>query len=130
MKLNIIGFAASIILATTGGALAEAPDLAGQWTGSGFAEVTNGNKERVRCRVTYSKESAKVYAVNAVCASPSIKIYQSGVVSRATINTYLGRVHNNQFDISARVRVVVRGARQTITIKADQGSGQIKLRKL
>lgn len=110
-------------------ATAQSKDISGQWSGAGYAHLASGQKENVRCRVTYNRESSKVFEVNAVCASPSLRIWQTRNVLKATKNTYVGNLHNDEFDISARVRIVVRGSRQSITMRAGEGSGKLTLRR-
>ena len=64
-------------LAVAAGVVAMAPapafagDLQGSWSGGGTMSLASGKRERVRCRVTYSRKSQTTYLVSAVCASPS-----------------------------------------------------------
>lgn len=106
-----------------------AVSLDGEWRGSGTVQVTNGNRERVTCRVSYSRQSSRVYGFHAVCASTSVRVIQNGVVSQASANSYVGTTHNPEYNVSGRIRIVVSGGSQTVTVRADQGSGRIVLRK-
>ena len=55
----------SISSAATSAALAQSPPfagLAGSWTGSGSISLSDGSKERLRCRATYGSISGVVDA--------------------------------------------------------------------
>lgn len=127
--IRLFGPAAILLFSTTLSTVAEARDIAGQWRGTGYAQVADGKRERVQCRVAYGRVSSKVFSVHAVCASPSVRILQRGTVLRATSNIYRGSLRNPDFNVTARVRIVVRGARQTVTIRAAEGSGRLTLRR-
>lgn len=106
-----------------------APAIDGEWRGGGTVQIADGGREKVTCRVTYSRQSSGVYGFHAVCASPSIRVLQNGVVSAATATSYIGTAHNPEYNISGRIRIVVKGSRQTVTVRADQGSGRLTLSK-
>lgn len=104
-------------------------DIAGQWSGTGYAQLTTGQKEQVRCKVTYDRQAKKVFGVKAVCASPSLRVHQTGTILKVTDNTYVGNLQNAEFDISARVRIVITGAKQAVTVTASEGSSRLNLRR-
>lgn len=106
-----------------------APPIDGEWRGSGTVQITNGGRERVTCRVRYDRQSSGVYGFDAVCSSPSVRVLQRGVVSSASAVSYVGTATNPEYNVSGRIRIVVRGNKQTVTVRADQGSGTISLRK-
>lgn len=108
---------------------AHAGPIDGTWSGGGYVQITDGKREKVRCKVTYSRQTDKVYAVNAVCASPSNKIRQTGEVLLVSKDRYVGDFYNNQFDISGRVKVNVSGSKQTVSFKSSSGHGSMNLRK-
>lgn len=108
---------------------ASAASLSGTWSGGGYVKPTDGKRERVHCRVTYSQQSSKVFSVSAVCASKSNKIRQSGEVLKVSSTRYVGDFYNSQFDISGRVRVKISGNTQTVTFKSASGYGSMTLRK-
>ena len=108
---------------------AAAAGLNGTWSGSGYMEPASGKRERVRCVVNYSRETPKVFAVSATCASGSASVRQTGEVLKIRSNLYAGDFHNQQFNIRGRVRVTVSGRRQTVTFSSDDGGGRLTLRK-
>ena len=120
-----------VLLATLAGSslTAHAGPIDGTWSGSGYVQVTDGKREKVRCRVTYSRQTDKVFSVKATCASPSNKIYQTGEVLKVGNDRYVGDFYNNQFDISGRVRVSVSGSSQTVSFKSASGHGSMSLSK-
>lgn len=108
---------------------AVAVGLNGTWSGSGYVKPTSGERESVRCRVTFNRQSSKVFGVRATCASSSNNIRQTGEVLMIRPNYYVGDFYNRQYDISGRIRVTVRGSTQTVTFSGDNGRGQLTLRK-
>lgn len=122
----------SLLLATSffGGAVdAAAGNLAGVWSGGGFVTPKSGKKERIRCRVTYSKQSDKVYSVSANCATSEMKVYQSGNILAVGNNRYVGDFYNSQWDVNGKVRVVVSGNSQSVVLTSASGSGRLSLKK-
>ena len=106
-----------------------AQSLDGAWSGGGFVKPTSGKREKVRCRVTYSRQSAKVYGVNARCASASATLRQTGELLKVRSNLFVGDFYNAQFDFRGRIRVVVSGKSQRVTLSGDGATGSLRLRK-
>ncbi len=108
---------------------ADAASLAGEWSGSGVVSPTDGPREKVRCRISYRQESEKVFGLTATCATRSNKIQQTGKLLMVNTTNYIGDFYNPAHDVTGRVRVVVRGTRQTVTFESARGSGRVTLRK-
>lgn len=108
---------------------AEAAALSGTWSGSGYVNPKDGKRERVRCRVTYTRESQKVFRVKAVCATTSVKINQTGEVLMVNERRYVGDFYNAEYDVSGRIGITLRGGSQTVTFSGSQGHGSMTLRK-
>ena len=108
---------------------ATAAPLDGAWSGGGSIKPSSGQRERVRCRASYTRITAKVFRVSARCATASASIRQTGELLLVRPNVYVGNFYNSQFDISGRIRVVVRGSSQTVTLSSRAGTGQLRLRK-
>ena len=106
---------------------AQSRSIEGSWRGSGYFKPSSGTKERIRCRVSYSKVTSKIFSFSGTCANPSGSVRQTGEILRATDNRYVGEFHNSEFGISGRIRVIVRGNRQAVTLTSNQGSGQLNL---
>ena len=123
----MFGLAALTLCVTAGRPVAQTLD--GSWSGSGFVKPTSGQRERVRCRVSYSRQSAKVYGVSARCASASATLRQTGELLKIRANLYVGDFYNAQFDFRGRIRVVVSGRTQRVTLSGDGASGSLRLRK-
>ena len=108
---------------------AHAVPLDGTWTGSGFVTPSSGQRERVSCRVSYSRQGPSVYAFSATCATASAKFNQSGQLTMVNESRYIGDFFNPEYNLSGRARVVVSGSRQTVTLSSQSGSGQLNLSK-
>lgn len=108
-------------------AFAQSRSIEGTWTGGGYAELTDGQRERVRCRVRYTRVGANIFGVSAVCASPSVRVTQTGTVSRVAANRFAGDLYNPEYGVAGRVRIVVSGAKQTVRMTSAQGSGALSL---
>ncbi len=109
--------------------IAHAVPLDGSWSGGGYVKPKSGDREKVRCKISYNKQTDKVYGVNAVCATSAGKISQTGNVLKIRKNRYVGDFANDQYDISGRIEVTIRGKRQTVTLKSGRGFGKLSLRK-
>ncbi len=123
-----ISFLATLFMASFAIPASAAP-LEGSWRGSGFVNPKSGNREKVRCKMSYKRESTKVFRVTAVCASPSAKIRQTGELLKINPNLYVGDFYNGEYDISGRVRVILNGHHQTVSFSSPNGSGRITLKK-
>ena len=106
-----------------------AAEIEGNWSGSGYVAPTKGKRENVRCKIRYKRHTAKVFAVRAVCASPSAKVIQTGEVLKVKENLYVGDFYSPDYDISGRVRVTVSGSRQKVTFSSARGRGAVTLSK-
>lgn len=122
----LAAFTASLLAFTP---TSHAASLSGEWVGGGFIEPRAGTRERVRCRVRYSRVSRNVFSVNARCASPSGSLNQTGEVIRVRANRYVGDFYNAQFNEYGRARVIVRGRSQSVTVTTGSGRGRLTLRK-
>lgn len=127
IRLPAFMTAAILSFAAASGAVAE--PLQGSWSGNGFFKPTDGKRESVRCRVSYSPQGTSVVAVSATCASASATIRQSGQLSMVSPNKYVGDFHNSDFDISGRIRVSVSGKSQTVSFTSSKASGSMSLSK-
>ncbi len=123
----VLTFAVSML---TGGHTAQAASIAGSWSGSGFVQLKTGQKERVRCRVSYSKSTGRTFGLSATCASTAGTISQSGrVVQLKGGNRYSGRLYNPEHNVAGKIVVSVNGLHQTVTVTSSQGQGKFTLRR-
>ena len=104
---------------------AQTRSIAGSWSGSGYLKPASGQRERVRCRAKFSKITSKLFSFSATCASAAGSVRQTGQLTRATSTRYIGVFNNAQYGISGRIRIVVKGSRQTVYLSGNQGSGQL-----
>ena len=101
--------------------------LEGPWSGGGSVVFGSGAKEQARCRARYTRRSESSYFVNATCASASGKASQTAVLRKASANSYRGRFHNSEYNISGVIFVVVRGNTQSIRLTSGSGSAYIQM---
>ena len=103
--------------------------IIGSWSGGGFVRSASGSKERVRCRIRYHKASATTYGAVATCATTAGKITQTAQIKKRGEGRYSGTFYNAQYNIAGRIRITMRGRRQTVILTSKEGSGRLSLRK-
>ena len=116
-----------LVVASHSPSEAQSQGLQGYWRGSGYIAPSKGQRERVRCRVWISSSSAKTYRVKAQCASQAANIDQTGRVRKTGRNSYIGDFFNSDFNIRGRLRITLRGNRQSVTMHSNSGSGRLTL---
>ena len=122
--------------------------LAGQWTGSGTIDLSNGAREPIRCRAGYDVLAARRnLQINIRCASDSFNfnLYSSAVLSgRAVSGTWSESTHGIAGTISgtaegdhihvraeslaftANLSLATHGSRQSVLIRAVDPNASIK----
>jgi len=108
---------------------ASAIGLDGVWIGSGYAQPNAGQRERLQCRVTYSRMNDTIYNVVAICATTAARIRQTGELVMVRPGLFVGDFNNQQYDISGRVRVSLEGNAQSVTFSNEAGQGSLSLRR-
>lgn len=120
--------------------------MAGSWTGGGTVTLSDGNRERLRCRSTYSPDAAGAnMQLSLICASDSYKFelasqvqYNDGRISgnwnetsrnaagqisgTATGGQITARVDGQTF--AAFVSISTRGDRQSVSIRSPGSTMQ------
>jgi hypothetical protein len=120
----------ALMVAVVGAAtVAKAESVKGLWRGSGFVNPSEGRRERVRCRVVYTRQSAQRYQLTARCATASANIDQLGEVRRTGRNRLSGSFYNADFNVRGRIRIRLNGNQQVVTLISDAGSGRLTLFK-
>jgi hypothetical protein len=122
--------------------------LAGQWSGSGTIDLTDGKREPIRCRASYDVLSdQRNLQLNIRCASDSYNFdlrasatYSAGSVSgtwsestRLVTGTIAGRADSEHISVvakaasfSASLTLTTHGARQSVVIRAHSADAGIK----
>ncbi|MBV8791372.1 MAG: hypothetical protein JO205_14800 [Pseudolabrys sp.] len=122
--------------------------LAGEWTGNGKVEFSNGNHEPLKCRAAYDViGNNNNVQLNIRCAGESYVFdlrgsatYASGSITgtwsestRNAAGTITGQVQGERFQIlaksesfSATMTLVTRGDRQSVQIKSGDAQSSIK----
>jgi hypothetical protein len=122
--------------------------LAGQWSGSGSIELSNGAHEPIRCRAAYDVlQQQNKLQLNIRCASQSYSFdlrasatYAAGAITgswseatRDAAGTISGKADGDRFQVVARgpaftasLTVVTRGNRQSVTIQSHDEKTMVK----
>ncbi|MFM1813355.1 MAG: hypothetical protein RLZ98_50 [Pseudomonadota bacterium] len=112
-----------------GGLAGVVGDIAGEWHGPGYALLGNGERVFVQCRVSYDRQSDSVLAVRALCATASVKLLQTGSISKVDDQRYIGTVRNEEHGMQGRVRIERQRDELVVHIAADSGSARLVLRR-
>jgi len=105
------------------------PGLTGSWSGGGWVSFSTGNKEKARCRATYSRAGKKSYKLHATCATSSGKASQTATVYQVTSGRYRGNFFNSDYNVRGTIRVVVSGGSQHVNLAGDGASASLSLRR-
>ena len=122
--------------------------LAGQWSGSGTIELSNGVHETIRCRASYDvlREQNNLQ-LNIRCASASYNFdlrasanYSAGAISgswseatRMVAGSISGRAEGDRFQVvataatfAASLTLITHGGRQSVVIRPNDTQAGIK----
>ncbi|HEX9881683.1 MAG TPA: hypothetical protein VGA65_04160 [Hyphomicrobium sp.] len=121
------------VLVTSGAVAPSVADpgrnLAGSWSGGGWVAFSTGNKEKARCRATYSRAGKDSYRLHATCATSSGKASQTATVYHVSGSRYRGSFYNSDYNVRGTIRVVVSGGSQKISLAGDGASASLSLRR-
>lgn len=146
------GFALALWLSAYGGGQAQGPTpfgkLAGQWSGSGTIDLSNGAKEPIRCRAAYDVlEQQNSLQLNIRCASETYNFdlranakNAAGAISgtwsessRNVAGSISGKVDGDRFEVlakgpsfSAKLTLITRSARQSVVIQSQDAQTAVK----
>lgn len=129
MRTLSMSVVAAAVFGMSAGHAQAAPALEGTWSGSGYVVPKSGVRESVRCRVRFSRQSSKVFSVQATCSSATANIVQTGEVLEVSAGRYAGDFYNPQYDISGRIRIQMSGNHQSVNFSGAQGQGGLSLTK-
>ena len=126
--ITAAAFGATLALATP--SLAEAGDLAGNWSGGGSVTYTTGSKEKARCKASIGKLGGSSYSMNARCATASGSVDQSTTLRKVSGSSYSGRYRNTDFNVEGTIRVTQNGDSISVNTTTDTGaSGTFSMRR-
>lgn len=118
-----------LVVATISPLQAEPAPLEGIWSGSGTMQALDQPPQKLTCRVTYKRETEKVFKLAAKCVTISTAVNQTGQLLKINPGVYVGEFHVASFDISGRVRIVIDGNSQTMSFKSSRANGVVTLTK-
>jgi len=108
---------------------AEPVPLEGRWSGSGTMQAMDNPPQKLTCRINYKRETDKVFKLAAKCVTISTSINQTGQLLKVNPGVYVGEFHVASYDISGRVRVVIKDGVQTMSFKSSRANGTVTLSK-
>ena len=149
---RMMGLVLALWLSAYGGGHAQGPapfqKLAGQWSGNGTIELSNGTQEPIRCRAAYDVlEQQSNLQLNIRCASESYSFdlrasatYAAGAITgtwsestRNAAGTISGKADGDRFQVVAKgpaftaiLTLVTRGNRQSVTIQSQDEKTRVK----
>lgn len=110
-------------------AVAQSASIEGRWSGGGVAALKDGQREPVRCRVSYEKSTGRTFLINANCSHSNGTFQQSGRITQLSANSYSGRLYSDQYSVAGQLSISVSGSRQTLTATSDKGRATLTLTK-
>ncbi len=143
-----LAFTLSVIATGYAQSIAPFDRLAGQWSGSGTIELSNGTHEFIRCRAAYDAlHDQRKLQLNIRCASESFNFdlrasahYSGGSISgnwsestRNVGGTISGKAEGDRFQVVARsssfaasLTVVTHGGRQSVIIRSQDSQASVR----
>jgi len=109
--------------------LAVAEGLAGSWRGNGSVVLPSGATEKARCRVSFSKQGGRSYAMNAVCASSSVRVSQTASLQQVGANRFVGEFINNEYGITGSINLTLSGSSVSAALHGGGGSAFFNLNR-
>jgi hypothetical protein len=119
----------ALVAADASSSGAGAQGLTGSWRGGGRVMFSSGDSERATCRASFRRLTTNLYDMDAVCATTSARVQQSARVQRVSGDAFAGRFYNREFDVSGTIRIRLRGARLTASLRGANGSAFLSLRR-
>lgn len=124
----VLAMALGMPIATSASAAA---NIIGSWSGRGSVTLTSGQVEPVSCRISYEKgdDKGRTFVLYATCATTAGTFEQSGRVSKRSSSSYSGSLYSDQYSVSGKVTVSVKGSSQTLRVSSKNGKGSLSLRR-
>ena len=98
--------------------------LEGSWRGSGIVKYKN-SADKLRCRVHFSRVSAKAFGVSSDCATETGRYAASGRVVASGSNRYFGLVQGE--GVTGKVVIVQHGRSLSVSVTSRRGSAKLSL---
>ena len=108
---------------------AQLSQITGSWRGGGSVTHLSGGRERVRCRVKFKRWSKTTVRMKAVCATTAARVVQTALLRRVGSNRFIGTFHNDEYGVTGRIRITVRGRRLSAYFSSETGSASLNLRR-
>ena len=126
----IFAFLLTIVIGGFSGmVVAKAAPIAGSWAGKGSVKLTSGQIEKVRCRIRYENGTGRTVVLYVKCSHANGTFQVSGRVVKVSSTFYSGRLYSEEYGTAGDVGITVRGNRQTVTAKSEQGTATVILNR-
>jgi hypothetical protein len=124
----VLAMALGMPIATSASAAA---NIIGSWSGRGSVTLNSGQVEPVSCRISYEKgdDKGRTFVLYATCATTAGTFEQSGRVSKRSSSSYSGSLYSDQYSVSGKITVSVKGSSQTLRVSSKNGRGSLNLRR-
>ena len=106
---------------------AAADGIAGSWRGTGSVMLPSGATEKARCKVSFSRQGGRAYAMNAVCASSSARVAQTAELRQVGANRFAGEFVNTEYGVTGNISVTQSGDSLSARLEGGGGSAQFHL---
>lgn len=108
---------------------AQAGSIEGNWNGSGVAVLKSGEKEPIRCRISYEKSSGRTFTISANCAHANGTFQQSGRIVQTSETSFSGRLYSDQYSVAGDISISLTGSSQTLKAVSEKGQATLTLTK-
>ncbi len=108
-------------------ASAQQVSLEGVWRGGGKMVLPSGDSERANCRASFRRASGNSFHMDAVCATPSVRVSQTAVLQRVSPTQFSGSFYNSEYNVAGNINLTMRGQRISAQLAGGGGSASFNL---
>lgn len=106
---------------------AEPAHLEGSWSGGGKVQFPSGETESARCRANFRRHGGSSFAMNATCATPSVKVQQTATLQQTGPGRFSGEFFNAEYNVSGSIRITVNGRNLSASLHGGGASAHLSL---
>ena len=104
-----------------------AEGLTGRWSGSGAVVLPSGETEKARCKATFRKVGGREFAMDAVCATSSLRVAQTATLQAVGTNRFNGEFVNPEYNIAGSIKLTLSGNTLSASLNGGGGSAYFTL---
>lgn len=106
-----------------------AESLSGRWSGSGAVVLPSGATEKARCKATFRKVGGRAFAMDAVCATASLRVAQTATIEAVAPNRFNGEFVNSEFNIVGSIKLTLSGNSLKASLSGGGGTAYFTLER-